>query len=131
VAISGRLEHPYDDTKAGEEAVMSFGTPPPLIATGQILYSVATESQGYKLDGRQAVAGVRGATADASWDWRLAWLGSRMTHLARARVVWGMVATEPLGHPNAAWVSPWTSSNGVETRGNKEGPASSIVGASR
>jgi len=28
---------------------MSFGTPPPLTATAQILYAVETESQGYKL----------------------------------------------------------------------------------
>jgi len=28
---------------------MSFGTPPPLIATAQILYAIETESQGYKL----------------------------------------------------------------------------------
>jgi len=48
-AISGRLEHLHDYTKAGEEAVMSFPTPPPLIAVAQILYAVTTESQGYKL----------------------------------------------------------------------------------
>ena len=28
---------------------MSFGTPPPLTATAEILYAVETESQGYKL----------------------------------------------------------------------------------
>jgi len=28
---------------------MSFETPPPLIAAAQILYSITTESQGYKL----------------------------------------------------------------------------------
>jgi len=28
---------------------MSFGTPPPLISTAQILYAVEAESQGYKL----------------------------------------------------------------------------------
>jgi len=28
---------------------MSFGTPPPLTATAQILYAVEAESQGYKL----------------------------------------------------------------------------------
>ena len=30
--------------------MMSFGTPPPLTATAQILYAVETESQGYKLN---------------------------------------------------------------------------------
>jgi hypothetical protein len=49
VAISGQLEQLHDHTKAGEEAIMSFTTPPPLIAAAQVLYAVAAESQGYSL----------------------------------------------------------------------------------
>lgn len=87
---------------------MSFGTPPPLIATDQILYSVATESQGYRLDGRQAGWEARGEqrpTRHGTGVWR-GWAAECWkTRLAQARVVWGMATTEPLGHPNAAWMS--------------------------
>jgi hypothetical protein len=49
VAISGRLEHLYDYTRGEDEATIMFPNPPPLLAAAQVLYAVATVSQGYGL----------------------------------------------------------------------------------